>query len=101
MEVSGAHNLHLNYESPCENSHGHNWQITIYCKREDLDENGMIVDFTKIKGIVNQLDHKNINTIVDFNPTAENLAKWLCNQIPFCYQVDVEETNNNVATYIR
>ena len=66
---------------------------------EKLDENGMILDFTKIKEIVNKLDHKHINDIVDFNPTAENMAKWICDQIPHCVSVEVQETEGNVAIY--
>ena len=57
MEVSGAHFLHLDYESKCSHLHGHNWIITVTCQRETLDANGMVVDFTKIKKTVNQLDH--------------------------------------------
>ena len=31
MEVSAAHFLKLSYPSKCENLHGHNWIITVYC----------------------------------------------------------------------
>lgn len=101
MEVSGSHQLKLDYDSPCQNLHGHNWNITVYCKAEKLNQNGMIVDFSTIKEIVNQLDHVNLNDVFLFNPTAENIAKKLCDMIPFCYRVDVEETKNNIATYIK
>ena len=37
MEVSGAHFLHLDYESKCSHLHGHNWIITVTCQRETLD----------------------------------------------------------------
>ncbi|MCI6781676.1 MAG: 6-carboxytetrahydropterin synthase, partial [Dialister sp.] len=33
------------------------------------------------------------------NPTAENIAKWLCDRIPHCIRVSVQETEGNVATY--
>lgn len=49
MEIAGAHQLKLPYESKCSNLHGHNWIITVYCKSEKLTTYGMIVDFTKIK----------------------------------------------------
>jgi 6-pyruvoyltetrahydropterin/6-carboxytetrahydropterin synthase len=49
LEISAAHNLKLSYESKCEELHGHNWNITIYLKSEELDENGMVMDFTIIK----------------------------------------------------
>ena len=32
MEVSAAHSLKLSYRSKCENLHGHNWIITVYCR---------------------------------------------------------------------
>ena len=78
MEIAGAHNLKLNYESKCQNLHGHNWIVTVYCKAKTLDENGMIIDFKHIKNMISdKLDHQYINDIVDFNPTAENMAKWI------------------------
>ena len=49
LEISAAHNLKLDYESKCENLHGHNWIIVIYCRSEELDKNGMVLDFTVIK----------------------------------------------------
>ena len=49
IEISGAHCLELDYPSKCTNLHGHNWNITIYCKSKELDKNGMVVDFSKIK----------------------------------------------------
>ena len=102
LEVSGAHNLNLNYESKCQNLHGHNWIITVFCKSETLDENGMVIDFTKIKTLVHdKLDHKYLNDIVDFNPTAENMAKWICDTVPHCYKVSVQESSGNVSTYER
>lgn len=103
MEISAAHNLFLNYESKCKNLHGHNYIITVYCKRDELDDSGMVIDFTKIKEVVNEFDHKYLNEIHPFNflnPTAENMAKYICDSILYCYRVDVEETEGNIATYI-
>lgn len=34
LEVSGAHRLCLDYESKCEQLHGHNWIIIIHAKRK-------------------------------------------------------------------
>lgn len=107
MEIAGSHQLKLDYDSPCQNLHGHNWVITVYCKAEKLDQNGMVVDFAKVKKAVHgKLDHGNLNDIVDFNPTAENIAKWVADQITpmcceggYCYKVDVQESEGNIATY--
>lgn len=102
MEIAGAHSLNLNYESKCRNLHGHNWIVNVFCKSETLDTNGMVVDFAIIKKhIQDQLDHKYLNDIFDFNPTAENMAKWICDQIPFCYKVSVQESEGNIAIYER
>ena len=102
MEIAGAHRLNLNYESKCANLHGHNWIVTVWCKSQTLDANGMVIDFTHIKREVQEkLDHKFLNDVVPFNPTAENIAKWVCEQIPNCYRVSVQESEGNVATYER
>lgn len=100
IEISAAHFLNLPYESKCKNLHGHNWIIFVTCKSETLDESGMVIDFVKIKEIVNQLDHANINEIFGkINPTAENIARWLCEKIPHCVRVEVQESEGNIATY--
>ena len=84
----------------CENMHGHNWQITVYCKAEELDNNGMVIDFTLIKQKIHgKLDHQDLNKVLDFNPTAENIAKWIVDEIPHCYKAKVAETASNVAIY--
>lgn len=100
MEIAGAHNLKLDYESKCESIHGHNWIVIVHCKAKELNQNGMLVDFTLIKKqIHDKLDHKYINDIVSFNPTAENIAKWIADQIPTCYKVEVQESEGNIAIY--
>ena len=100
MEISAAHRLNLSYESKCQNLHGHNWHVTIYCKAEELNQDGMVCDFTHIKKAIHEkLDHQYLNDILPFNPTAENMARWMCEQIPTCYKVSVQESDGNIATY--
>lgn len=100
LEVAGAHKLTLDYESKCQNLHGHNWIIEVECKSEKLNQNGMLVDFTHIKKAIHErLDHKYINDIVDFNPTAENIAKWVVENVPLCFRAKVIESENNEAVY--
>ena len=103
LEISACHKLTLSYESKCTNLHGHNWIIDVYLESNELDNNGMVMDFTHIKReIQDKFDHKVINDVVDFNPTAENLAKYICDVLaPFCYRVDVQESTDNVASYIK
>lgn len=100
LEISAAHRLQLTYESKCCNLHGHNWMVTIYCRAKELDENGMVADFSQIKkSIKERLDHKCLNDVLPFNPTAENIARWICEQIPTCYKVEVQESEGNMAIY--
>ena len=75
MVVAGAHKLCLPYESACQNLHGHNWVITVTLSSDKLTKYGMVMDFKHIKNrIEKQLDHKNLNDVFNFNPTAENMA---------------------------
>ena len=98
MEIAGAHRLNLSYESKCQNLHGHNWIITLYCAAKELNEDGMVCDFKHIKEKIHgRLDHGNLNEILNFNPTAENIAKWCTQQIPECYKAMVQESEGNVA----
>lgn len=99
IEISGAHRLELDYESKCTQLHGHNWQVEVFCKSDVLDPNGMVVDFSKISSVVGRLDHRNINEVIEVNPTAENIARWICEQIPHCYKVSVQESAGNTAIY--
>ena len=100
MEISAAHQLKLSYPSKCENLHGHNWIVTVYCRSKELNSDGMVVDFSHIKKVVKgQLDHKYLNEVLSFNPTAENMARWICDQITTCYKVEVQESEGNTAIY--
>ena len=100
LEISASHSLSLGYDSKCSNIHGHNWNIVIYGKSKTLNEFGMIEDFSLIKQTISKkLDHKNLNDVFDFNPTAENIAFWICSQISTCYKVSVQESSGNVAIY--
>lgn len=102
LEISAAHHLTLDYESKCTNLHGHNWIITVYCRAKELNSNGMVTDFTHIKREVSdKLDHACLNDVLPFNPTAENMARWICETVENCYRVDVKESEGNVASYVK
>lgn len=98
MEVAGCHHLALPYESKCSRPHGHNWTITVFLASQELNASGMVEDFTHIKKAVHgYLDHGDLNELLPFNPTAENIAKWVVEQFPKCYKVIVEESYGNVV----
>lgn len=100
IEVAGAHRLTLDYESPCSQLHGHNWIITIHCRSETLNQNGMVCDFAHIKKLIHgALDHQNLNDLFSCNPTAENMARWIVEQVPNAYKCEVQESEGNVACY--
>ena len=44
MEIAGCHRLTLSYKSKCENLHGHNWIVTVFCKAKEVNADGMVVD---------------------------------------------------------
>jgi 6-pyruvoyltetrahydropterin/6-carboxytetrahydropterin synthase len=60
----------------------------------------MVVDFSEVKRRVKKvLDHQDLNEVLPFNPTAENIARWIADRIPFCYRVSVQESEGNKAIY--
>ncbi len=102
IEISAAHRLELDYPSKCTSLHGHNWIITVHCRAKELNANGMVTDFSNIKALLTErLDHKCLNDVLPCNPTAENIARWICEEVENCYRVDVQESEGNIASYER
>lgn len=108
MEIAGCHQLNLSYESPCQRLHGHNWIIEVELKGKKLNEEGMLADFKWLKSMIHgKLDHQFLNELFPFNPTAENIAKWICDSLNeklihcYCSEVKVQESEGNIAIYIK
>lgn len=100
FEISASHHLTLSYQSKCTQLHGHNWHVTVYCKARELNQDGMVADFGHIKAKIHGvLDHADLNKVLPFNPTAENIARWICDQEPTCYKALVQESDGNIAIY--
>lgn len=102
-----AHKLQESYTCKCQNIHGHSYRAIVSLESEKLDNNGVIVDFTKVKELIGELfdvlDHALmvkesdeitpsllLPTLAGYNkklilcgsePTAENIALWLAFKI--------------------
>jgi 6-pyruvoyltetrahydropterin/6-carboxytetrahydropterin synthase len=80
---SAAHRLR-DYQGKCENLHGHNWKVQVTVLGENLEKNGLLVDFgvlrKKLKQVLDILDHTNLNSVAFFkkkNPTSENISVFI------------------------
>ena len=76
-----SHTLNnLSAEHPCSRLHGHNYTVIVECSSAKLDDTGMVVDYRKLdpvkRFIDEKFDHRHLNELVEFNTTAENLAKF-------------------------
>ena len=89
----------LNYDGKCRFLHGHNGRAVITIEAQDLDQRGMVLDFSDIKDgvtswIDEHLDHRMLLHrddpmvpvlqqlkepiyVLEMNPTAENIARLI------------------------
>lgn len=102
IEISASHSLKLSYESKCENLHGHNWIIVVWCRAKQLNDDGMVVDFTHIKQkIQEQLDHRNLNEVLSFNSLFEKYLHSCDVVYIFVGRTDLIDVNVVKTTGIR
>lgn len=78
------------YRGKCERVHGHTYRLDVTVKGKL--KRGMVMDFEDLKKVVerrvlNKLDHKNLNDLFE-NPTAENIAEWIFNELKKGLKVD-------------
>ncbi len=122
-DFSAAHFLR-DYNGKCENLHGHNYKVFAHVCGKNLNEGGMLMDFSRLKNalrtVCKKLDHTNLNDMEIFNqnPSAERIAMFIydsvieeCKKIgedlsydkqktsPVLYCVDVFETETSRARY--
>ncbi len=115
----------LNYDGKCRHLHGHNGKAVVALESDGLDALGMVVDFSHVKRVLGawidaHLDHRMLLHVddpilpelrrqnepfvtLDVNPTAENIARLICEQglaagLPIV-EVTLWETENSFATY--
>jgi 6-pyruvoyltetrahydropterin/6-carboxytetrahydropterin synthase len=78
--VDVAHML-PGYPGKCRRVHGHSMKYEIWVSGPVNETDGMLVDFKELREVANQFDHHFINDLVDFQPTAENLARFATTEI--------------------
>lgn len=71
-----AHML-SNYDGKCANLHGHTYHGTVTLEGDTDVNSGMVLDYNKIKEVVDKYDHAIIFSSVDFRSEAEEaLVGW-------------------------
>lgn len=101
FEFDSAHYL-PQHEGSCQFMHGHRWVCEITFQG-DLDRlTGMVIDFKLAKRVVNELiieplDHKLLNDVLPFVPTAENISMYIFNKLKFAREL--KHNNPSVRVY--
>lgn len=66
---------------PCSRLHGHNYEVELVLAAEYLDDVGFVVDYRRLgafeRFIDKSLDHCHLNAVLEVQPSAERLARWL------------------------
>lgn len=105
---AASHQLRgLPVDHQCSRLHGHNYVVWLELAADDLVEPGFVRDFGALKPFKRYLDgmfdHRHLNDVVDFNPTAELLAAHLYEVADDLWDgvvaVAVEETGTSWAEY--
>jgi 6-pyruvoyl-tetrahydropterin synthase len=75
-------------------------------------DDGMVVNYDVLKDVINSIDHKHLNDVIDYHPlTAENICQWLRIQLNSAVldqgrtaeviRVLVKETESSYAEWTR
>ena len=109
FHIEAAHRLpHVPKGHKCSRLHGHSFIVRIYVEGEPGEDSGWIVDFADLKAafkpIFDRLDHHYLNDIEGLeNPTSENLAIWIWNELkprlPLLSKVEICETCTSGCIY--
>jgi 6-pyruvoyltetrahydropterin/6-carboxytetrahydropterin synthase len=100
--IEAAHRLpHLPEDHKCSRLHGHSFTIEVHVSGDVDAVTGWVMDFADIsvafKPLYECLDHHYLNDIKGLeNPTSENLAKWVWQELhprlPLLTSIVVKET---------
>lgn len=90
----------------CGRLHGHSYRVTVTVDAPLNPDTGWVMDFADIAVVadplIKGLDHRVLNDHIP-NPTSENLAVWLWNQLAVpqfpVSAVMVAETDTSSCTY--
>ena len=99
FHFSASHQLYnLPDGHACSKLHGHNYIVEVELQSEELDERGFVIDYGELKPLAdyinNALDHRHLNEVLDFQTSAENIAKHLYD---FCKSIWIETTSIRVS----
>jgi 6-pyruvoyl-tetrahydropterin synthase len=79
--------------------------VYVELEAKDLDRDGFVLDYGVIKDVIMKYDHQDLNEMLDFFPTAEQLAKFFWVEIVERHHtarnviVLVKETDDSFAEY--
>ena len=109
FQFEAAHLLpHLPATHKCRRLHGHSFKVEIVLAGECDAKLGWLMDYAEIKAVFSpiweKLDHHYLNEIRGLeNPTSENIAAWIWQQLkpnlPLLVEVVVAETCTAQAVY--
>ncbi|MBO0802831.1 MAG: 6-carboxytetrahydropterin synthase [Nocardiopsaceae bacterium] len=82
FSFEAAHHLpSLPPEHKCSRVHGHSYTVTVTVAGSDLHGPGWVMDFAGLNPLGDYLarvvDHRDLNEVLDFEPTSERLARYL------------------------
>jgi len=79
FEFSAAHMLSSSWTEKCQKIHGHNYRVEVVLSSSELNKDGMVLDFGKLKQamkeLIAQFDHSYIVSANDLQPEQDNVKK--------------------------
>lgn len=123
IQFCAGHRL-LNHEGKCKHLHGHNYVGFFYAVAEEQDACGRVIDFSVLKEriggwidknwdhgmILNTADEVALMAVITceqqklytlpFNPTAENMAKYLLQKVCPSLFKDFRDQDGQALLYI-